>query len=742
MAAEYKNQGYGNQRYGWKRAAAVFLAAICILTSAAVISPMRAQAAVQPQINGHSLIAENENYALYMNEEYLSIIVLDKETGAYMESAVSNDDGKNNATWSAAMRSALLLTVIYGITDTQQADLINDEVTKEITYTDNGFSAKVYWTKYQFGMTLEVSLTEDGVVALIPDESIVEDGDDYFIGTISVYPYMGHTYLDEKEGYMFIPDGNGALIYLENKEGRFRSGFTGMIYGDDPGFDRPSTSNLLWDDFNIINDANKVFAPVYGMAHTGEGIAYLAVVEKGAERASIIANPNGANVDYNRIYARFTQRLVYTQYNSNNSSSAFQTPEGARSHSDLQVHWIFLREENANYCGMANAYRDYLMERGDLTAAADNSYNTRVDFLGTERESWVVGTSAVVMTTVDDIREIYEDLKTQGVTDILTVYKGWQKGGLYNLPISSYKADSKIGGTGDLTSLVKDSAAEGIEIYLYNDALRLNPSESGSVFNVVKQVNKRRFSESTYKEVYEEFLYMIPSRTKTLLNQFVKSYTKKGVDQLALAGITDTLYSHYYDNVFYSRYDTAEEYDSILSEVSGKAKLVMEQPFAYLWKYADAFLDMPLYTSNYMYEDESVPFLSIVLKGVMPMYSEYVNFEANKKEFFLKMVETGTFPSFYITKESSSDLVNTNSSDIYSSQYEVYRDTMITYAQELSSINEKVEGAYITGHEIRDNGVTVVTYGNGVKIYLNYGNDQAQADGYTIEGMSIKVVDQ
>ena len=315
-------------------------------------------------------------------------------------------------------------------------------------------------------------------------------------------------------------------------------------------------------------------------------------------------------MDYNRIYARFTQRLVYTQYNSNNSSSAFQTPEGARSHSDLQVHWIFLREENANYCGMANAYRDYLMERGDLTAAADNSYNTRVDFLGTERESWVVGTSAVVMTTVDDIREIYEDLKTQGVTDILTVYKGWQKGGLYNLPISSYKADSKIGGTGDLTSLVKDSAAEGIEIYLYNDALRLNPSESGSVFNVVKQVNKRRFSESTYKEVYEEFLYMIPSRTKTLLNQFVKSYTKKGVDQLALAGITDTLYSHYYDNVFYSRYDTAEEYDSILSEVSGKAKLVMEQPFAYLWKYADAFLDMPLYTSNYMYEDESVPFLS------------------------------------------------------------------------------------------------------------------------------------
>lgn len=722
-----------------KKTIAIFLAAVCLLASVTVFAPMRAQAA-QDQINGHSLIAENDHYALYMNEEYLSIIVQDKATGAYMESAVSYDDGKNNATWSAAMRSALVLTVIYGITDTQQADLINDEVTKDITYTDNGFSAKVYWSKYKFGMTLEVALTEDGVIASVPDESIVEDGEDYFIGTISVYPYLGHSYLDQKEGYMFIPDGNGALIYLEDKEGRFRSGFTSMIYGDDPGFARQSASNL-WQDHNIINDANKVIAPVFGMAHTSEGIAYLAVVEKGAERASIIANPNGANVDYNRIYARFTERVVFTQYNGNNSSSAYQTAETGRSHSDLQVHWIFLAGDDANYCGMANAYRAYLLERGDLVPSADNSYNTRVDFLGSDRESWVVGTSAVVMTTTDDIREIYEDLKKEGVTDLFSVYKGWQKGGIYNLPISSYKADSKIGGTGDLTSLMEEAENAGIQFYLYNDALRLNPVESSSVFNVVKQINRRRFSESTYKDVYEEFLYLIPSRTGTLLGQFVNSYTKKGVNNLALAGITNTLYSNYYDNVFYSRHNTAEEYDKIFGQIAGQTDLVMEQPFAYLWKYTDAFLDMPLYTSNYMYEDESVPFMSIVLKGVMPMYSEYVNFEANKQEFFLKMVETGTFPSFYITKESSSDLVNTNSSDIYSSQYDVYRDTMITYARELAEINAKVEGAYIVGHEIRENNVTVVTYGNGVKIYLNYGSSAAQADGYTIEGMSIKVVE-
>jgi len=126
---------------------------------------------------------------------------------------------------------------------------------------------------------------------------------------------------------------------------------------------------------------------------------------------------------------------------------------------------------------------------------------------------------------------------------------------------------------------------------------------------------------------------------------------------------------------------------------------------------------------------------------VMPVYSEYVNFEANKQEFFLKMVETGTYPSFYITKESSANLIYTNSSDIYSSEYSVYKDTIISYAEELKAVNAKVEGAFIIGHEIRENGITVVTYDNGVQIYLNYTENEVTADGHKIPGMSYKVVE-
>lgn len=86
-------------------------------------------------------------------------------------------------------------------------------------------------------------------------------------------------------------------------------------------------------------------------------------------------------------------------------------------------------------------------------------------------------------------------------------------------------------------------------------------------------------------------------------------------------------------------------------------------------------------------------------------------------------------------------MIYTNSSDIYSSQYSVYRDTIIQYAEELAEVNAKVEGAHIIFHENRDSGVTVVTYDNGVRIYINYGETDVDEDGHRIQSMSYEVVE-
>ena len=213
------------------------------------------------------------------------------------------------------------------------------------------------------------------------------------------------------------------------------------------------------------------------------------------------------------------------------------------------------------------------------------------------------------------------------------------------------------------------------------------------------------------------------------------------MNSLCIAGITSNLFSYTYSGDVYTRYDTAASYLRTAEKLAASNELVLEQPFAYLWGEAKAFLDMPMYTSSFIVEDTFVPFLSIVLKGVMPVYSEYVNFEANRQEFFLKLIETGTYPSFYITKESSSELIYTNSNDIYSSQYDAYSDTIEEYAKELSAIAEKTAGAVITAHDLLDGSVTRVTYSNGVKIYINYGETAANADGISLDAMSYRVTE-
>ncbi len=685
-------------------------------------------------------VAESDTYIMYLYEPRLSILLENKETGEILESTLSDeqDDGESNTSWNAYMKSGIVLSAIIGTTNTYQVDLITCDNTMNVTKKDNGFSAEIFFTQYQFGLTVDVTLEDDELVVNVPDDSIIEKKEGTYISTVSLFPFMGYTHMDEEDGYMLIPDGNGALIYLDNKEGKYSTGFSQMIYGKDSGFTDSSTKTLLWDKYETVVDANQVIAPIFGMTHLDQQLGYLAVVESGDERASVEAHPNGVMVNYNRCFAKFLLRDIYVQPLNNSNSGTVTNVETDRAHDDLQVRYLLLDGDDADYSGMAVSYRNYLLDN-DLVSVKDTSYNTRVDFLGTDREEFLFSTKAVTMTTTDNIEEMYGDLQDAGVSSLLTIYKGWQKGGIYNVPITKYKADSHIGGTSALTDLITSSAENNYNIYLYNDALRANADTSNTTFNVVKKINKRTFKEELKEEVYDTFLYLTPARTEDTLEKFVDSYTKEGVSNLALSGITNSLYSYSYKGDFYSRQDCLQSYADTVAAVDENTNLVLEQPFAYLWDNTDAFLDMPLGSSDYMYIDEEVPFLSMVLKGILPMYSDYVNFEANKTEFFLQMVESGVYPSFYITYENSSGLIYTNSSDLYSTEYATYRDTIVEYDEELRQVAEAVDGAFITNHEKMDNGVTAVTYDNGVVIYVNYSDNDVTVDGTKVEAMSYKV---
>ncbi|NLJ96699.1 MAG: hypothetical protein GX321_06060 [Clostridiales bacterium] len=683
------------------------------------------------------LIAENDNYKMYLTASNLSVSIEDKRNGSLIHTTVKEDREGINKQWVGFIKSGIVLNVIDGYNEAVQADLINNTNLIEITEINNGFKADITFLDYGFRLSMNVTLVGDEMLVEIPDESIKESRDKYHIGAINVFPMMGHSYLGEKEGYMFIPDGNGALIYLNDKEGRLTGGYSQMVYGEDIGFKDQSTQSLLWERHQTVNEAEYVLAPVFGMVHTSD-IGYLGIIEGGAERASIEAYPNGVKIPYNRIYPKFVLRRTFKQPTSNSSSGVVDDIEEDRIHYNIKVRYKFVDGNNANYVGLALSFRDYLIEEFHLHKD-DSTYNTRIDFIGTEREEWLFSTRNVTMTTIQNIRDIYADLEEEGITDILSIYKGWQKGGINKVPIEKYKTDRNIGKTKDLTRLIKDINESGRKLYLYHDLLRINPDEFNTTFNVVKRIDKRLFEEPTYMQVYEDMLYLIPKRSNYYFEKLVDDYSRAGISDLAIGGITSSIFTFSYSGSEYSRGYTRDAYESMLSKSDDKFGYLLEQPFAYLWKYTDAFLDLPIGTSQYNFVDEEIPFLAISLKGLMPLYSEYMNFEANKEEFFLKLIEMGVYPSFLITWENSSKLIYTNSADIYSSEYSIYKDDIIRYTTALKEVNDSVQGAYIIDHEKLDSGLTIVTYDNGTKIYVNYGNETQPIDGYTVEAMSYKV---
>lgn len=685
----------------------------------------------------YEFVCESDTYKMYLYQKRLSIMLENKKTGEILESTLSDekDDGNSNNSWNGYMKSGVVLNAIVGTKNTYQADLINNSNTVDVTKNDKGFSAKIFFNDYQFGLTVNVTLDNDNLVVNVPDDSIIEKKEGTYISTVSLFPLMGYSFLDEQEGYMLVPDGNGALIYLDNKEGRYSTGFSQMIYGSDAGFRENDTKTYLWDKLDMLEDSNEVLAPIFGMAHTKQQLAYLGIVESGEKRASIEVQPNGVTVNYNRCFAKFLLRDTYIQPLNNSNSGTVTQAEADRAHDDLQVRYILLSGDDANYSAMAKSYREYLLNNNQLTKK-DTSYNTRVDFLGTDREEFLLGTKAVTMTTTDDIKNIFSELKQNGVSSVLSVYKGWQDGGLYDVPIKKYDPDRHIGSKSDLSDLIKDSAADNYNMYLYGDALRLNPKTNMFNFSTIKMINKRAFEEEIWAEVYRTFNFLTPQKSASYLQSFVSSAAKKSINNIALSGISNTLFSYSYKGGYYSRSSTAKAYADAMNSIDDSTNLIMEEPVAYLWKNTDAFLDMPLGTSDYIYIDQEIPFLSMVLKGIVPMYSDYVNFEANKEEYFLQMVEAGVYPSFYITEKDSSALIYTNSADKYSTKYTTYKDSIINYDSQLRQLSTTLGDATIEKHERFDNDVAKVTYSNNAVVYVNYSSQDQTVDGVTVKALS------
>lgn len=576
----------------------------------------------------------------------------------------------------------------------------------------------------------------DGSQIRIPKERFVSVSEySYTISSVYLYPFMGHSVAGEGQGYMLIPDGQGALVSFEDNEGRYSSPYDKQVYGMNIGVEDQMASDTRVP-------AEDVLAPFYGMVHTDKQMAVLSIVEEGDAGARIQAYPNGVrNLPFDWATAKFTYRFVFNQP-MGPSAGAVATRNAHRRQFDLTQHFLLEEGQSASYAGLAVAYRDYLTRKGTFAKAEERPFDVRVEFLGAERENYILGKQDVVMTTFAEAQEMLTTLKQAGVENISAVYRGWQTNGLTGgVPTGSYSPARSLGGEKGFAELNEACREMNVELSLEADVLSLNTETHPTLtFSAFKKITSQTWSKPTFGMVYDTLHYLTPVASRDQAAGLLKQVRAAGIEGVAFTGITQLLADYYHKDAYHDSSEMAAIYTEIIAGAGEEMNVSLVRPNAYLWPLADAITDLPIAGSDYNYTDAEVPFLTIALSGQVPYYVEYANFQANTNEFFLHLMEQGARPSFLLTWEDPIKLQNSNSSNIYSSRFELYEGLIASWYSELNALYRTVGPDGVITDHVRTGDVAKVTWSNGTQVYLNFGDKPATMDGITLEKLDYKVV--
>ncbi|MFD2615406.1 DUF5696 domain-containing protein [Paenibacillus gansuensis] len=709
------------------------------------------EAAVQPPVPaakieaGYEPIGQNGKMALYMNKKTFAIQLQDLASGYVWSSVPSAKDFQAeelNEDWKNAMQSPFIIDFFaedaFRTTSNYRSLQGKAASMKAI---DNGMEVTYELPAIQSKLTVRVALDKDGLVVRLLNDSIQEKGPSR-IASVQMYPFLGSVRGGSVPGYLFIPDGSGALIRFTDNHSQFDEPYVGQIYANDiavTGFDGMGST---------------VRYPVFGIVHGVNKNALVGMVEDGKMNAEIVAYPSGVNTNFYWISTRFQIRSAYFQPTSK-AMGGINMYTKNKTEGDKQVRYHLLSGSKADYVGMAQEYKGYLEQNGMLPEASGSSANAggdipmRLDLLGSEMAPGILKRGVVKMTSFAEAQAILEDLKKAGIRNIQAGIQGWGKSGITGAQPAAPGYEKAIGGKQGLKTLLEYTKREGIGLYLNTDytnlisgAPRVEPRA-----DAVRMVNNRlieyRYVGRYVSDLYKDLKgYMLsPATAQKLAAKDFSNFRKDGLDQAALNSTGFFLYSDYNKKHKLNRTKSAELYGSIGEEAAKQSlKLNISVPNDYMLKHASAYFDMPLTSAQFMYTTDTVPFVPIVMHGVMPYYAGYGNNNPDPELDMLRAIEYGANPAFLVTHEPSWKLQNTPSGFLYTTQYQDWAPEIKKQYAKANEVLKQVQQASIAGRSVPALGIVKVSYDNGVSVWVNYTSSDYKAGGVTVKARSAAAV--
>lgn len=596
----------------------------------------------------------------------------------------------------------------------------------------------------KIGITVRFTLDGSDLLVSVPCDTI-EFTEANPVTRIDLLPYFLSAGTED-EGYMFVPDGSGGLIYLNNGKLSALS-YIDTVYGSD-----------VLRNTNTYKPASEpIRMPVYGIK-TQDG-ATLAIIEKGAELAGLYADISGRSDSYNRIYSYFMLRdIEFVSLIGSGSGSTPRYPNDVYK-GEIAVRYKFLNGECANYTGMAHAYREYLLSRGMLNESeAPEESPFFVELIGAVRKTkFLAGIpykSTIAVTTLSQASEIVDALAGVGVKKPVVMLDGFLKGGVKHASLANVRVESAVGSARELNALAEKTAALGGSVYLTVNAEKVYTAENFKKSSqAARRIDNFTASITSYAEPllaeqagYVDSFYVSPAYLETYVDKFLQSLgrAKLGVAGLAVDDLGNLLVGDYRNRANISRVHATGTARRALDALAGSGGLVLNAPNDYALAHAELIYNLPSGNNAHKVEDASIPFMQLVLEGTGAYTTRAWNESAydGVRSELLYAVESKSAPHFRLSYEDETVFLHTEDFDAqnnFLTRYDRWLDDIEYAAARYGAFWRAVANERVEQHEILTSGVRRICYTGDVTVYVNYGSSDALEDGITVPAQDFVV---
>ncbi|MCU6710925.1 DUF5696 domain-containing protein [Paenibacillus sp. J5C_2022] len=579
-----------------------------------------------------------------------------------------------------------------------------------------------------FKFYIEYVLENGQFVAHIPEYGIAESGDNQLV-SIELLPFFGAGD-EEANGSILVPDGPGGLIHLK-KSSKTRKPYSYPVYDHDAsisGADRVNRSNR-----------DGIAYPVFGMATEEKG--FIAVIEKGEARANIVAGTSGMRNSYNFVYASFSLRYPYMKPKGlGRTESSYEKNIAAEPRT---IRYLWSDSEREGYSALAETFRNYLIEHVGMQRITANDASPKLYFniaIGsTEKTS--LGNKYVSATTFTQAERMVQGLLDTGISNMEVGLSGWQNGGYLSKAPKRLPIPGKSGGKADFDKFQSFLADKGIELRL-DDTLYFAADRSGTGFQSRTEAVKGIDGLTVKGKANEYSRYFISPQVveQKYVNKAMNDYAALTVKRVGIEDGGSGLHSDYSSKHWMLRGEVLASRKRVLENISKQTEsLTVTGAGMFALPYADHIFQMPM-SSNYdLIIDEQVPFYPMALHGLVSYSSIPGNWRDDPIIEFLRDLEYGAAPNYFVTEAPPDVLQNTYYNGLYSSEFEILLPQILEEYQAYQAVQQEVMDQYIVHHRRLAADVYETEYENGKKVWVNYSDKPFRLLGELVEPYSYKV---